>query len=156
MARPTEYQRWKKAGVLKNKLGLLYGMAANGHSDVKIAEALNIKDATLRKMIKDEPDVDDAYHSGKYAIGGFVTNIRKEMLADKNVKDEIRHQISVEMEKQFNGNIIAEAPKEGFDERGVPTVINNLIASEYANVDSKQLETGEQLMARMKEAESNE
>jgi len=157
MARPTEYDRWKKAGLLKKKLDTIKGMAAMGHSDVKIALALNIKDATLRKMIKDYIDVEDAYCNGKEQVGGLIRNERVAMSMDiKNTPPELRYKILNDLEKQFNDYEVVDntLPKEGFDERGVPMIINNFI-KEYEEEKSTKMETSRQLSER-EEAENNE
>lgn len=117
MARPTVYEKWKKSKVLNHKLDLIRGLAAKGLSDRKIAEALHIKDVTLRKMIKDYPDVESAYVNGHTQVGALIRNKRIYMATeDPTVPPELKEKMLRQLEKQYNDYIVEdEVEKENSD-----------------------------------------
>lgn len=78
------YGRWKKDGVLNDKLLLMEGYARDGATEKNIAEMLGISHNTLINMKNQYGDVSEALRKGKEVIDYAVENalLRKALSGD--------------------------------------------------------------------------
>ena len=68
------YKRWKKDGVLNDKLLLIEGYARDGATESNIAEILGIHQNTLIKLKNEYKDVSEALRKGKEIVDFAVEN----------------------------------------------------------------------------------
>lgn len=78
------YKRWKRDGVLNDKLLLIEGYARDGATEIQIAEALGINKNTLINMKTKYGDVSEALRKGKEIVDYAVENalLRKALSGD--------------------------------------------------------------------------
>lgn len=78
------YNRWKRDGILNDKLLLMEGYARDGATEANISEALGISQNTLINMKNNYRDVSEALRKGKEIVDYAVENalLRKALGGD--------------------------------------------------------------------------